>query len=94
MSDPLKNGEPKLVPPSGAVAGTFAHTDSVRGVHKAPAGISEGYLDSVNGIEKIITKGEQDVLNPAKINVIRSFPTGGYASGEHELFLLTLNGGT
>jgi phage tail sheath protein FI len=46
-------------------------------VHKAPAGTSEGYLDSVTGIEKIITKGEQDVLNPANINVIRSFPTGG-----------------
>jgi phage tail sheath protein FI len=76
IADPLTGGK-KLVPPSGAVAGTFAHTDSVRGVHKAPAGTSEGYLDSVTGIEKIITKGEHDVLNPASINVIRSFPTGG-----------------
>lgn len=70
-------GGTKLVPPSGAVAGTYAHTDSVRGVHKAPAGTSEGYLDSVSGIERTVTKSEQDMLNPKGINVIRSFPTGG-----------------
>jgi len=75
VSDPL--GGTKLVPPSGAVAGTYAHTDSVRGVHKAPAGISEGYLDSASGIERIITKSEHDILNQPGINVIRSFPTAG-----------------
>lgn len=75
ISDPL--GGTKLVPPSGAVAGTYAHTDSVRGVHKAPAGTSEGYLDSVSGIERIITKSEHDTLNQPGINVIRSFPTAG-----------------
>lgn len=75
ISDPL-TGKRKLVPPSGVVAGTYAYTDSARGVHKAPAGISEGYLDSVVGIEKIITKGEHDVLNPAQVNVIRSLPAG------------------
>ena len=76
MSDPLTGGK-KLVPPSGAVAGTYAHTDSVRGVHKAPAGTSDGYLDSVSGIERIITKSEHDLLNQPGINVIRSFPTAG-----------------
>lgn len=75
ISDPL-TGKKKLVPPSGAVAGTYAYTDSTRGVHKAPAGISEGYLDSVVGIEKVITKGEHDVLNPAQVNVIRSLTAG------------------
>jgi phage tail sheath protein FI len=77
VSDPLNPGKKKYVPPSGAIAGTYAHTDSVRGVHKAPAGISEGYLDSVSGIERIITKSEHDGLNPIGINVIRSFPTSG-----------------
>ncbi|MFH1963488.1 MAG: phage tail sheath C-terminal domain-containing protein [bacterium] len=75
ISDPL-TGKKKLVPPSGVVAGTYAYTDSARGVHKAPAGISEGYLDSVVGIENLITKGEHDMLNPEKINVIRSLPEG------------------
>lgn len=75
INDPL-TGKQKLVPPSGAVAGTYAYVDSVRGVHKAPAGTSDGYLDSVVGIEKIVTKAEQELLNPDGINVIRSLPEG------------------
>jgi Bacteriophage tail sheath protein len=75
INDPL-TGKKKLVPPSGVVAGTYAYTDSARGVHKAPAGISDGYLDSVVGVERIVTRGEHDVLNPAQINVIRSLPAG------------------
>ncbi|MBU3967795.1 MAG: phage tail sheath subtilisin-like domain-containing protein [Euryarchaeota archaeon] len=77
VSDPLNPKKKKYVPPSGAIAGSYAHTDSVRGVHKAPAGISDGYLDSVSDIERIITKSEHDGLNPVGINVIRSFPTSG-----------------
>ncbi len=76
ISDPVTRKK-MAIPPSGAVAGTYAHTDSTRGVHKAPAGISEGYLDSVIGIERIITKGEHDQLHPKGINVIRSFPGSG-----------------
>jgi len=76
ISDPVTRTK-KDIPPSGAVAGTYAHTDSTRGVHKAPAGISDGYLDSVIGVESIITKGEHDQLHPKGINVIRSFPGSG-----------------
>ena len=75
-SDPLTGGS-KLVPPSGAVAGTYSSTDVVRGVHKAPAGTIDGYLNSAVGIERLVTKGEQELLNPANINVIRSFPGAG-----------------
>lgn len=74
--DPL-TGRNKLVPPSGAVVGTYSGTDVVRGVHKAPAGTIDGYLNSAVGIERLITKGEQELLNPAGINVIRSFPGAG-----------------
>lgn len=76
INDPL-TGKKKLAPPSGVIAGTYAYTDSARGVHKAPAGISEGYLDWVVGLERIVTQGEHDLLNPAGINVIRSFPSAG-----------------
>lgn len=76
ISDPL-TGKNKLVPPSGLITGKYAYTDSTRGVHKAPAGISEGYLGSSVGIERIITRGEHDQLNPLGINAIRSFPTSG-----------------
>lgn len=76
ISDPL-TGKKRLVPPSGLVAGKYAYTDATRGVHKAPAGISEGYLGTAVGIERIVTRGEHDVLHPLGINVIRSFPTSG-----------------
>lgn len=75
VNDPL-TGKKKLVPPSGAIIGTYAYVDSTRGVHKAPAGTSDGYLDTAVGIERIITKGEQEILNPLGINVIRALPEG------------------
>jgi hypothetical protein len=75
MSDP-STGKKISVPPSGAVAGTYAFTDMQRGVHKAPAGINEGYLDSAEGIEKIVTKGENDILYQRSVNVIRKFSEG------------------
>ncbi len=71
--DPL-TGRPMSMPPSGAVVGSYSATDVRRGVHKAPAGIEDGFLNSVVGIEKIVTKGEHDLLNPEGVNVIRSFP--------------------
>jgi hypothetical protein len=76
VADPLTGGT-RLAPPSGAVAGTYSATDVTRGVHKAPAGINEGYLNAAVGIERRVTKGEQDLLNPAQVNVIRSFPGAG-----------------
>jgi phage tail sheath protein FI len=75
VNDPL-TGKKKLIPPSGSVVGTYAFVDSSRGVHKAPAGTTDGYLDTVVGVEKIVTKGEQEILNPIGINVIRSLPEG------------------
>jgi len=71
--DPL-TGKTKLTPPSGAIVGTYSHTDVKRGVHKAPAGVDEGYLNSASDVEKFVTKGEHDILNPIGVNVIRSFP--------------------
>src|SRR5262249_49473018 len=71
--DPLTGG-PKLVPPSGASVGTYAATDIRRGVHKAPAGSDDGFLNTAIGIQRVVTKGEHDLLNPQGVNVIRSFP--------------------
>lgn len=71
--DPLTNGQ-KLFPPGGAAAGIYARSDQERGVHKAPANeVVRGALD----LEFKITKGEQDLLNPRGVNVIRSFPGRG-----------------
>ncbi|MCL6590423.1 MAG: phage tail sheath subtilisin-like domain-containing protein [Firmicutes bacterium] len=75
INDPMTSRK-KLVPPSGVVAGTYAYTDTARGVHKAPAGVEAGYLDSVSGVERIVTSTQQESLNPLGINVIRSLPAG------------------
>jgi phage tail sheath protein FI len=76
VADPLTGGR-KLFPPSGAVVGSYAATDVKRGVHKAPAGITDGFLNAAVDIERIVTKGEHDTLNPEGINVIRKFPEAG-----------------
>ncbi len=70
--DPLKGNI--YQPPSGYMCGIYARTDSERGVHKAPANeIVRGAL----GLRYNVTKGEQDILNPKGINVIRSFKNRG-----------------
>jgi phage tail sheath protein FI len=71
--DPLTGGEIEL-PPSGHVLGLYAKTDIERGVHKAPANVVVG---SITGLDLTINKGEQDILNPQNINVIRDFRASG-----------------
>ena len=67
-------GTTKLVPPGGHVAGIYARSDLERGVHKAPA---NEVIRGIHDIQLQITKGQQDILNPKGINVIRSFPGRG-----------------
>ena len=74
--DPV-TGKRKEIPPSGAIIGTYSATDVKRGVHKAPAGVIDGYLNTAVDVECIVTKGEQEPLNDEGINVIRNFPTAG-----------------
>jgi hypothetical protein len=74
VANPAGNGESILIPPSGYMAGIYARSDNERGVHKAPANeVVRGAI----GVEKQITKSEQDLLNPNGINCIRSFPGRG-----------------
>lgn len=72
-----ETGNRKLFPPSGAIVGSYSASDVRIGVHKAPAGIEDGYLNSAVGVERVITKGEHDTLNPEGINVIRKFTDAG-----------------
>lgn len=65
--------KPGFVPPSGAVAGIYARTDVNRGVHKAPANEAV----RCTGLEINYTTGEQDILNPQGINLIRQLPGQG-----------------
>lgn len=69
-----ETGMLQTMPPGGYVAGIYARSDNERGVHKAPA--NEVVLGA-SDVEFQINKGEQDVLNPKGVNVIRLFPGRG-----------------
>jgi hypothetical protein len=71
----LINAIPVVVPPSAAMAGVYAKTDSTRGVWKAPANVGLNYV--VGPTEKV-DNAQQDGLNVdanagKSINVIRKF---------------------
>jgi phage tail sheath protein FI len=60
----------RTIAPSGHVLGVYARVDQTRGVFKAPANEAiRGILD----VETIVTKGQQEILNPRKINITRDF---------------------
>ena len=67
--DPLEKRS-IFIPPSGSVAGVYARNDNTRGVEKAPA---NEVLRGVTGLDVQYNKGEQDILNPKGVNLIRSF---------------------
>lgn len=67
--DPLDKKNTYL-PPSGAMIGIYARTDNTRGVFKAPANET---VSGVVGLCTIYGKGEQDILNPKGVNLVRSF---------------------
>ncbi len=72
VADPdptIKNGK-VFVPPSGAIAGIYARTDSERGVHKAPANES---VRGALGLGWQVTRAQQEGLNPSGVNCIRNF---------------------
>jgi len=70
----LATGRTLEVPPCGHVMGIFARSDNERGVHKAPA---NEVVRNITDLKFKFTKGEQDVLNPVGVNLIREFPGRG-----------------
>jgi len=59
-----------FIPPSGSMVGIYARSDNTRGVFKAPA---NEVVRACVGLDCQYNKGEQDILNPKGINLIRSF---------------------
>lgn len=62
------------IPPSGSIVGIYARSDNTRGVHKAPA---NEVVRACVGLDCQFNKGEQDILNPKGVNLIRAFPGQG-----------------
>jgi uncharacterized protein len=72
--DPTAASEIAL-PPSGFVCGIYARSDIQRGVWKAPAN------ETISGalrLERDVSFGEQEVLNPLGVNCLRFLPNRGY----------------
>lgn len=70
--DPIVK-KPGFIPPCGSVMGVYSRTDVSRGVHKAPA----NEIVSCTGLSVNYNSGEQDILNPAGVNLIRAIPGQG-----------------
>jgi uncharacterized protein len=76
MANPLKENKMEAFAPSGAVAGIIARTDATRGVWKSAAGI-DASLVGASALAAKLTDGENGLLNPLGINVLRDFPVYG-----------------
>jgi uncharacterized protein len=63
------------VPPAGFIAGVYANTDVLRGVHKPPA--NEPVIGALR-FEQDINSFQQELLNPNGINCLRSFSGRGH----------------
>ncbi|WP_406179397.1 phage tail sheath family protein [Streptomyces sp. NBC_01006] len=70
----VSQGEPRLIPPCGHVAGTWARTDAEHGVHTAPVHVA---LRGSTRLQRRLTAAEQGALNHMGVNCLRAFPGQG-----------------
>lgn len=70
VRDPTNANARMVLPPSGFIQGVYAEIGATLGFHYAPANV---VLRGVLDLTYNVTDGEQDILNPVGINVIRSF---------------------
>jgi len=68
------DGQNQYLPSSGYLAGIYARVDDARGVWKAPA---NEVVQNVIALKTNFTNGEQDILNPVGVDLIRRFETEG-----------------
>ena len=73
VDNSLEPGAIMSHPPSGAIAGVIARTDSRVGVWQAPAG-TDATVAGAYGPAAELSDEEQGLLNPIAVNVIRRFP--------------------
>jgi uncharacterized protein len=59
-----------MVPPGGHIAGIYARVDNTVGVNHAPANVQ---VKGITGLERSLSKLQQETLNPQGVNCIRSF---------------------
>ncbi|MFV8748938.1 phage tail sheath C-terminal domain-containing protein [Nannocystaceae bacterium ST9] len=77
-SDPLQEGRARPFAPSGAIAGTYARTDTSRGVWKAPAGI-DATLAGAQGLTTTLSQAESGLMNSQGVNALMMIASVGPA---------------
>lgn len=73
------DGTKVSAPPCGFWQGIIARTDRTRGPWKAPAGIEDGQVRGIVGVDYNVQQPDYDLLYPAKINAIQTFVGAGTA---------------
>lgn len=76
IADPLDENKPRVIAPSGTLAGVYARTDDRRGVWKAPAG-ADASLVNVRDLTLRLNDEQNGMLNPQAVNALRPFPLFG-----------------
>ncbi len=69
-------GASRLLPPGGFVLGQYAHSDSVKGVQKAPAGTSTSLRGALAPAFRYAS-ADLDAMSPVGLNIIRTTPGAG-----------------
>jgi len=64
------NNRDVFVPPSGLVVAQFAYSDQTAEVFSAPAGLSRGSIATALSTERILNRGDRDILYLNQINPI------------------------
>jgi uncharacterized protein len=66
-----RTGGPSSFPPSGYVMGVFARTFARRNFGKAPAGVDDGRIYGVTGVDYEVQKSAYDTMYPNRINAVQ-----------------------
>lgn len=76
----------RTIPPLGHVAGMYSRTDLTRSEGKSPAGIVDGQLQDIVGLERILEPNDQDLLFPTNLNsILQAAGIGIYVNGARTL---------
>lgn len=85
FADPV-TGQVRFFPPSGAIAGLFAASDTLAGPWNAVSGIARGLLRGCLGLETDVTEAVAEVVWPNDVNpIVRKEGTGFVVWGQNTL---------
>lgn len=79
VQDPTSSIRQLTIPAVGHIAGIYARTDTNRNVAKAPAGVVDGAILGIIGLEVNPDQSDRDTVYPARVNSLINTPSTGLA---------------